>query len=128
MGTRLKSVVLLSAALGFLVGSAVSTLAAPAAPDPSACGLPGDTLVLAAFEAAPARAIWQRLPAMARSPELEESTAAAFVMVLGDVNAPAMVGGLGQAPPRQLASAVCVVLPDGPILYYNVSRQGFRAP
>ena len=125
---RFRAGLLAVAALGFWVGSAASAIGARHAPDPGECGLPRDTPVIASFQANPARGIWNRLPALARSPELEEASGAAFVMVLGDVDAPAMVGGFGQTAPSKLANAVCVVLEDGPVLYYNVSRQGFHAP
>jgi len=116
-----------AAVAGLLVGSAAGAIAAPAPFDPSACGLPATTPVLASFDATPAKGIWNRLPALARSPELEEVTGTAHVMILGDVAPPAMVGGSGPRP-ASLPNAVCVVIPSGPILYYNVSRQGFVAP
>jgi hypothetical protein len=117
----------LVAAAGFIVGSAAPSIAAGRAVDPGVCGLASDTPVLASFVASPARVIWQRLPALARSPELEEVVGEAFVLVLGDVKAPRAAGGAGAAAPGVLQNAVCVLLPDGPVLYYNVSRQGFRA-
>ena len=128
MSRGFKTTLVGLAALGFLIGSAATTLAGPQAPDPSACGLPRNTPVVASFDAKPARGIWQRLPALARSPELEEVTGTARVLVLGDVAAPPMAGAFGAVRPTRLPNAVCVILPDGPILYYNVSRQGFNAP
>lgn len=128
MSVRLKVAFTIVAAAGFIVGSAATTLAGPPAPDPSACGLAPSTPVIASFDVNPANKIWQRLPALGRSPELEDLAVSAHVLVLGDVKPPAMFGGQGAQAPSTLANAVCVVLPDGPILYYNVSRQGFTAP
>jgi len=127
VSSRLKLLLTGVAALGLAIGSAATTFAGPPASDPSECGLAANTPVLARFDATPANRIWQHLPALGRSPELEDAVIA-HVLVLGDVAPPAMFGGLGAAAPAQLANAVCVVLPDGPVLYYNVSRQGFVAP
>jgi hypothetical protein len=128
MRFRLRLLVTATAAVGFVIGSAATALAGPPVPDASACGLDAKTPVVARFDSTPANGIWQRLPALGRSPELEEVSGTAHVLVLGDVTSPAMFGGQGQAGPTKLANAVCVVLPDGPVLYYNVSRQGFTAP
>lgn len=128
MANELRAALISAAALGLLVGSAVSTLAAVTRPNASACGLPDDTPVIASFDATPAKAIWKRLPALGKSPELEEVTGTAHVLVLGDVTPPGGLGGFGAQAPAVLPNAVCVVLPDGPVLYYNVSRQGFTAP
>jgi hypothetical protein len=128
MSTRLRVSLLGVAALGLLIGSAAKTFAAPARPDPSACGLAERTPVVAAFDATPPRRIWDRLPALAKSPELEEVDGSAYVMLLADVTPPGGLGDRSATKPDVLHNAMCVVLPDGPVLYYNVSRQGFRAP
>jgi hypothetical protein len=124
---RFQIALVVAAVAGFALGSAATSIAARAEADVTACGLLRGTPVIASFQVSDGKGIWQRLPALGRSPELEEATGPATVLVLGDVDPPAMVGGFGQAPPPQLPNAVCVILSDGPLLYYNVSRQGFRA-
>lgn len=96
----------------------------------SACGVSNSAEVVAAFEIARGKDIWQFLPAMAQAPGLENDTGRAFVIVYGPlIEPPGAAGGIGMSPPDRLPNAVCVVQADGDAtLHYNVSRAGLRTP
>ena len=89
-----------------------------------ACGGTRNT-VQAEFDLASANQIWQRFPAMLRAPELDGETQAAHVVVFkGDVDLNGMVmSGSDNVP--LVTNAVCVVLADGTLTFYDgVSRAG----
>jgi hypothetical protein len=124
-----RTVVVLAACAGLVVGSAAHTTAAARDPRVTACGIDSAARVAAVIDLAHAKDVWTRLPALGRSPELEVDDPASLVVYEGDVPAPAMHVGMGQMRPSSLHNAICVLDASGaPTIYENVSRAGFRVP
>lgn len=88
----------------------------------------GPATVSAVFDIPEARRIWEFLPALKVSPELARSREQASVVVY-EGEYPGLI--LGRTGLRRHSSpgAVCVITAEyGPIVYSDVSREGFRHP
>jgi hypothetical protein len=89
--------------------------------------------VVAAFELDHARDFWTRFPAAPRgAPELEVDTPVFVVVFDGVTDVAVLAGPGGGLTAARLPDVVCVLMPasslypDGePLVYYNVSREGF---
>ena len=117
--------IVLGVAVGLLV-LAPFAAAAQRSAQLRACGGESNT-VLAEFDLAHARDIWQRLPAMLRAPELEQDERPAHVIVFGGSFETTDLGatGYGGPKPQTLSDVVCVIQADGTLnIYYGVSREG----
>ena len=118
--------------LGLSLTPLIAAITAGAtAPDPriAACGgaISGNE-VSAAFDIPSAARIWDSLPSLGITPELERDNMPAFVVLFEDGYAPPPMNVLSESP-SVLNGVVCVVQRDGTVnLYYDVSRAGFRLP
>lgn len=89
------------------------------------CGNVGP--VAAVFDLTESRQIWQRLPALLKSPELDTSLPASVVVYGGQVSIP--VFGVTGADLADVDGAICVLMADGEQYFYgDVSRAGFTSP
>ena len=90
-----------------------------------ACGGKGNKVV-AEFELERARDIWQSLPAMLQTPELETDERPAHVVVFEDGFRTRDLAFAGPAEkPAKLDGVICVIQADGVMnIYSDVSRAG----
>jgi hypothetical protein len=115
--------ILVSAGLGVFTG--VGGAAQMADARVRQCGSLGP--VDAVFDIPQARNIWDRLPALGKSPELEIDVPASVVMYSGRVGVPVL--GTTGSDTAEYDNIVCILLENGErYVYADVSRAGFSVP
>ena len=83
--------------------------------------------VLAAVEIARPNKVWDVLPALGKSPELEDAKGPALLVIFDGVYSGPWVDETGRQ--ARVNDAICVVDGDGNTnIYFNVSRQGLNLP
>lgn len=116
--------VLLGVVSGVLLLTPIAMGTQPSA-EAVACGGEANKVV-AEFDLSRAEDLWQHLPAMLRTPELESDGRPAHVVLFADDFSTANIAAMGRvAKPATLNGVVCVVQADGVVnLYYDVARAG----
>jgi len=128
----MRRYLVLALALGAIAVGAAFVSAQRADARLAACGAGGPNTVDVTFDIPAANRIWDFVPGLQETPELENDSAPAFVVLFsGNFTSPfgGTFQGGGERAPRTYQNVMCVVQADGTVnLYADIPREGMTLP